>query len=445
MEQPKLLDQAESTGASPKEAGKGKARVLTANRQQVEMQIAALDSLIPEDHKVRVVWEMTQQYNLAKLYEKIGSIEGDAGRPAIDPHILVAVWLYATSEGIGSAREVARLCEEHVAYRWLVGGVGVNYHTIADFRVVHEEELDQILSESVAALMSEGIVKLERTAQDGVRVRANAGTKSFRRQVRLETLLGTAQEQVKRLKEAGQKEIEEMSERTQAARERAAQERVKRVKKALEEIEKVKQQKAKNHKKKAQRKEERVSTTDPEARVMTMPDGGIRPAYNGEFAVDVESGIVVGVEATNQVDQGQMHPMLDQIKKRYQRQPKEHLVDGGFVTVLDIEDAFQRQVDVYAPLPQLRRAKPPAKPSRQATGPGICAWKERMSTEVAKAIYRKRAARIELVNAQARNRGLQRFLVRGIHKVRSILLWFALTLNLWVAARLKRERALEMI
>lgn len=439
-----LIEMPETVEPGEEKRG-GKPRYVKASRGQVEMRAAAIDGLVSEDHKVRVVWEMVSGYDLSRFYQRIEALEGAAGRPAIDPALLVALWLYATSEGVGSARQLERLCEESLAYQWILGGVRVNYHTLADFRVECEKELDELLTESVAAMMSEGMVKLERTAQDGVRVRANAGTRSFRRQVRLETFLKAAQERVEQLKEAGQKEIEEMSERTRAARERAAEERVKRVKKALEEIEKVKQQKAKNHKKKSQRKEERVSTTDPEARMMAMPDGGFRPAYNGEFAVDVESGIVVGVEATHQVDQGQMRPMLEQIEKRYQRKPKEHLVDGGFVSVEDIEDAFQRQVEVYAPLPQRRRARPPAKPSRQATGPGICAWKERMPTDEAKAIYRQRAASIEWVNAQARNRGLQRFLVRGVHKVRSILLWFALTLNLWVVARLKRERAVGMI
>ncbi len=444
MQRP-LIEMPEETVQLTGKPGIGKPRIAKANRQQVEMRVAALDSLVAEDHKVRIVWEMVEGYDLSRFYERVEALEGAAGRPAIDPAILVALWLYATTEGVGSARELGRLCEENLAYQWILGGVSVNYHTLSDFRVLCEKELDELLTESVAALMSEGVVKLERTAQDGVRVRANAGTRSFRRQMRLEIFLKAAQEQVEQLKEAGQKELEDMSDRTRAARQRAAQERVKRVKKALEEIEEVKQQKAKNHKKKSQRKEERASTTDPEARAMTMPDGGLRPAYNGEFAVDVESGIVVGVEATNQVDQGQMCLMLDQIEKRYQRKPKEHLVDGGFVTVLDIEDTFQRQIDVYAPLPQLRRARPPAKPSRQANGPGVSTWKERMQTEEAKAIYRQRAASIEWVNAQARNRGLQQFLVRGINKVRSILLWFALTLNLWVVARLKRERVLAMI
>lgn len=440
MQKP-LIEMPEGTVQLTGKPGIGKPRIAKANRQQVEMRVAALDSLVAEDHKVRIVWEMVEGYELSRFYERVEALEGAAGRPAIDPAILVALWLYATTEGVGSARELGRLCEEHLAYQWILGGVSVNYHTLSDFRVLCEKELDELLTESVAALMSEGVVKLERTAQDGVRVRANAGLRSFRRQARLESFLKAAKEQVEKLKVEGQQEREEMSKQQQAARQRVARERVERIQKALKEIEKVRQVKAKNHKKHSQRKEARCSTTDPEVRVMSMPDGGYRPAHNGQFAVDVESGIVVGVEATNQVDQGQMRPMLEQIEQRYQRRPKEHIVDGGFATVLDIEDAFQRQISVFAPIPQPRPASRPSRPSRQANGPGICAWKERMQTETAKQIYRQRAASIERVNAQARNRGLQRFLVRGIQKVHSILLWFALAHNLWVVARLRRMEA----
>jgi transposase len=424
------------------QGGKGKARTIKANRQQVEMRCAALDNLVGEDHRVRIVWEMVAGYDLSQFYERIKAVEGEAGRPAIDPAILVTLWLYGTTEGVGSARELERLCEEHIAYQWILGGVRVNYHTLADFRVMCEKELDELLSKSVAALMSEGIVKLERTAQDGVRIRASAGSGSFRRQERLEGFLQAAQAQVERLKTEGQQDSEDMSQRTQAARQRAARTRLERVKKALEEIEKVKITKTQSHKKKSKRSEARCSTTDPEARVMKMPDGGYRPAYNGEFAVDVASGVVIGVEATNQVDQGQMRPMLEQIEQRYHQKPKEHLVDGGFVTANDLEDAFERKVRVFAPLPQPSSADEKPEEPHAKDGPGTRAWRERMVTALAKEIYKQRCASSEWVNAQARNRGLQSLLVRGVHKAKSVLLWFALVHNLWVSYRLRRTAEL---
>ena len=423
------------------EKGKGRPRIQRANRQQIEMRMAALDSLVPEDHKVRIVWEMAQEYDLSKLYGYIDAIEGEAGRPAIDPLILVAMWLYATTEGVGSARELARLCEEHIAYQWILGGVSVNYHTLADFRVNYESELDEILTENVAALMSEGIVSLDRTAQDGIRVRASAGRGSFRRQARLETFLIEAEKEVQALKEVGGNDGEGLNPRRLSAQKRANEERLVRVKKALEEIKQVKETKARSHKNKDKQKEARSSTTDPEARIMKMADGGFRPAYNGQFSVDVGSGIVVGVDVVNQVDQGQMIPMLDQIDHRYHRVPKEHLVDGGFVTNSDMEEAFKRNVQVYAPLLEEDPEKSNLHQPYKLETPIVQAWQERMDSLRGKEIYKKRASSIEWVNALARNRGLQQFDVRGKQKVKSALLWFVLVHNLWVLYRLRSVTA----
>jgi len=437
MQKP-LIELPEEPQRATNQPGKGKARLLKANRQQMEMRVAALDSLIGEDHPVRVVWAMVQGYDLSSFYERIAALEGGAGRPAIDPAILIALWLYATTEGVSSARALERLCEAHIAYQWITGGVPVNYHSLADFRVLYEKELDALLSQSVAALMSEGMVGLERTAQDGVRIRASAGSSSFRRQARLEGFLKIAQERVAQLKAEGQAERAEISQQVQAAREKVARQRMERVQKALEEIGKINESKTKNHKKKTEQKEARCSTSDPEARVMKMGDGGFRPAYNGEFAVDVASGIVVGVAATNRIDQGQMEPMLAQIEQRYHQNPREHLVDGGFVTAQDLEAAYQRQINVYAPVPQTQSPLENAAEVREGTGPGVKSWRERMQTEEAKTIYPQRSASSEWVNAQARNRGLQQLRVRGLQKVKSILLWFALVHNIWVSHRLHR-------
>jgi len=435
--QNKLMDVPEEKRQPETIKGKGQPRIQRANRQQIEMRMAALDSLVPGDHKVRIVWEMAQEYDLSKLYGYIDAIEGEAGRPAIDPLILVALWLYATTEGVGSARELARLCEEHIAYQWILGGVSVNYHTLADFRVNYENELDEILTENVAALMSEGIVSLDRTAQDGIRVRASAGSGSFRRQARLETFLIEAEEEVKALKEMGENDKEGFNQRRLSAQKRASEERVVRVKKALEEVKKVKETKVRSHKTKAKQKEARCSTTDPDARIMKMADGGFRAAYNGQFSVDVGSGIVVGVDAVNQVDQGQMIPMVDQIDQRYHCLPKEHLVDGGFVTNSDMEEASKRNIQIYAPLVEEDPEKPNLHQPYKLETPILQAWQERMNSLQGKEIYKQRASSIEWVNALARNRGLQQFGVRGKQKAKSALLWFALVHNLWVLNRLR--------
>ena len=156
-----------------------------------------LDELLPIDHQARVVWQFVQGVDLTSLYASIRAVEGGPGRPAIDPRILVALWLYATLEGVGSARALDYLCTAHHAFRWLCGGVSVNYHTLADFRVAHLEVVDALLTHSVATLRAQDLVDLNRVAQDGMRVRASAGAASFRRRPTLEQCLQQAQEGVR--------------------------------------------------------------------------------------------------------------------------------------------------------------------------------------------------------------------------------------------------------
>jgi transposase len=212
------------TISTPTATGKGKPRLESANRQQVELRMSSLDEMLPAEHRARLVWAMSGEYDLSAFYEGIEAVEGQAGRPAIDPRLLLAVWLYATLEGVGSARALERLCQEHLAYQWLMGGVSVNYHTLADFRVQREEQLDQLLSRSVAALLKAGLVDLERTAQDGVRIRASAGASSFRRRETLEECLRKAEQRVAQLKEERDSDGEGTQQASQAqqAAQRAA-------------------------------------------------------------------------------------------------------------------------------------------------------------------------------------------------------------------------------
>lgn len=411
----------------------GKPRLETADRRQVRMQLVALEDLLPEDHRARMVWEMVESYDVSRFYARIEAIEGTAGRPAIDPRLLVAVWLYATLEGVISARELDRLCGEHLAYQWLLGGVSVNYHTLADFRVSYERELDDLLTNSVAALMSEGLVTIEKTAQDGMRIRASAGASSFRRKPTLEECLRKAQaavEQQKALREASKED--EQTSKQQAAQQRHVQEKLVRVKKALEEVEKVAAKKAKNRESRRKNHPARASTTDPEARVMKMADGGFRPAYNGQLTIDMDSRIIVGVEVSNDADQRLLEPMLEQIEERYEQLPQEHYVDGGFRSNAGIEQSAKKGVSIYSPIPTRYSGNSPKLPEDilPTDGPGVRAWKERMITPIAKEKYKQRAATIEWANALARTRGLYRLLVRGLHKARAVLLWYALAHNL---------------
>lgn len=431
-----------------KSTGMGKARVERAQRQQKELRVMSLDELLPADHRVRVVWAMVEEMDLSKLYARIAAVEGGSGRPAIDPALLVAVWLYATLEGVGSARQLERLCEEQLSFQWLLGGVSVNYHTLADFRVGYEAELDELLVKGVAALMQSGLVTLEQTAQDGIRVRAHAGASSFRRKETLQGHLKQAEARVQALKEQREAgEGGEVGKRQQAARERAARERVERVKQALEAVEAVEAKKAKNRESKREDKPARGSTTDGEARVMKMPDGGFRPALNGQLVVDMNSRVIVGVTVSNEADQRELEPMVEQVHADYQRWMQEHYVDGGFRSNAATETLEHKGIALYTPIPRSynKHAKQPPEVVLPSDGPGVKAWKERMVTEQAKEKYKQRAATIEWANALARNRGLQRFLVNGLHKARAVLLWFALAHNLIQTLHLRQAGQMQTV
>jgi len=420
----------------------GPKRLRHAVRNQIEFQECSLDELLPEEHEARIVWDYVCGLDVSELRARIQAVEGGPGQAPADPRILVALWLYATLRGVGSARELKRLCQYHAAYRWICGGVSMNYHTLSDFRTQHVELLDRLLSESVATLMAEGLVTLDRVAQDGMKVRASAGAASFRRQPTLEEALVEAEQQVTQLRQELAANPAANKTRQQAARKRAATERAQRIRAALEQLPKIAESKKAKDRPKA-----RASTTDADARVMKMGDGGFRPAFNLQLATATDSQVITGVEVTNSGgDQGQMAPMVEQHQERYEEKPQEMLVDGGFVKKADIDQVSPPQggTTVYAPVMESKDPHRDPHTPRDDDSPAVAEWRQRMGTDEAKAIYRQRAATAECVNALARNRGLQRFLVRGLRKAKAVALWYALVHNLMRAVAL-RAAAAQMV
>ena len=313
----------------------GKPRLLEPQRDQMELRSMDINSLIGEEHPARAIWDYAEAVDLSELEDAIKAREGTPGHPAITPRLLLAVWLYATSDGVGSARALARLCESHDAYRWLMGGVSVNYHTLSDFRVNNGKLLDRLLTENVATLAACDLIDLDKLAQDGVRVRASAGAASFRRRKTLEEHLARAHEVVQQLKREVHDDPAASNQRIRAARERAARERVEKVKAALKTLGEVEAQRERrmktNRKQTEKQKEPRVSTTDPQVRTIKMADGGFRPAWNMQVVSVAGTPIVVGVKpSTIGSDRGLMRPMLDKIRKCFDRLPRRHLADGGF-------------------------------------------------------------------------------------------------------------------
>ena len=379
-----------------------------ANRRQVEFRACAWNDLLPEGHSARIAWQFAEGLDLSPLLVRIKSVEDQPGTPPIDPRILTTLWLYATLRGVGSARELDRRCGEHgeVPFQWICGGVSVNHHTLSDFRTQHVEFLDGVLTQSVAALLEQELVEMDRVAQDGMRVRASAGASSFRRKPTLEECLADAQAALQRIPDAEAK------------------------------------------KKKDEKEKARVSTTDAEATVMKMPDGGFRPAFNVQFATDTKTQVITGVEVTNSgSDLGEMLPMVEQLQERYDKTPDEYLTDGGFAKKEDIEQLDPDPDDdassgtlIYIPVQKPKKDNRDPHQPCAGDSPKIAAWRRRMGTEEAKEIYKERAATAECVNAIARNRGLRQFNVRGLTKAKAVILWYVIAHNLMRAVALRAER-----
>ncbi|HEX3128133.1 MAG TPA: IS1182 family transposase [Thermoanaerobaculia bacterium] len=414
-----------------------KLRLRSPERSQVELRMECPDDLVAEDHPVRMIWEVTGKLDLSRFYAGIRAREGQVGRNATDPRLLVALWLYGATQGVGSARELARLCEQHREYLWLCGGVSLNYHTLSDFRVSHGSALDELLTQLIAVLVEQDLVQVWRISQDGTRVRAFAGSSSYRSRSRLQELHKQATAHVAELR----KQLEDpglsaqLSARQKAARERAAREREQRVQKALERLPEL--ESSPRHisarQKALWREKIRVSTTDAQAAVMKMGDGGFRPAYNVQLASDPKSRAIVGVEvSTRGVDTGQSEPMRQQVEQRSGHKVGEHLLDGGYLNLEEIERC-EPKVTLYVPPKPPKNGEKRSNPyePRPQDSPVLAAWRRRMGSTQGKEIYKLRASTSETVNADLKSyRGLGRLTVRGLEKVRCVVLWSALAYNL---------------
>src|ERR1700720_3023865 len=429
-----------------REAGETKpaVRLRVAERRQMAMVVQCPDDLVGAEHPVRMGMALVETLDLSRFSEPIKAREGVAGRDATDPRLLVGLWLYACIRGIGSARELARRCEESAAFRWLCGGVTVTHPLVSDFRGDHAAALDELFTQVIASLVDKELVSVSRVSQDGVRVRVSAGASSFRREERLQKLLAESKQHVEELGQ--QLESPEssaaLSARQRAARQRAAKEKQQRLEQAIAQLPELKQKQAEAAQKagrgkrgqKIRDKEPRVSSSDAEARVLKMPNGGFNPAWNVQLATDTKSRAIVGVEVNHEGSDsaGLSQPMREQVEQRSGCAVKQHLLDGGYLRIQDIEDAQQRGGGLFVPpkpartlLRQGRELEP-----KPGDSEAVLAWKRRMASAEGKEIYRQRAATSETVNADLRSyRGLTQFTVRGLAKAKCVALWCALAYN----------------
>jgi transposase len=448
----------------------GAPRLLLPKRDQVELHAFDLEASVPPDHPVRSVWQFVLALDLQVLRAAVKSVQGRAGAPAIDPAVLVALWLWATVDGVGSAREIDRLCQRDHAYRWICGGVGVNYHTLADFRTRHSAWLEAQLTSIITCLLDRRLITLQVVAQDGIRVRAHAKASSMRRRDRLQALHQQARAQVQMLRDEVHCDPAASSRRRQAAQERAAREREQRLSQALATLDKIDALKTKTPGKLKKNKtggkhpgndhgpqdpsvapgerdcdagasaedaaksegdtSARVSTTDSEVRVMKMADGGFRPAFNAQLAVDAQTQLIAAVQISNNGgDMGAMLPMYEHVQECYQVTPTHWLADGGYPKFEAIEALSNRGTQPVVPPSKGRHGRKALQP-RKTDSPVVAAWRDFMGTGAAQALYKQRAASVECANAHLRRRGLTQFNVRGTVKAKAVVLWHALAHNL---------------
>lgn len=435
-----LIDLGVSVAAGPV-SPRNDALVQRPQRHQIEMGMFTLDDRVPRDHSVREIEAVITALDLTILDAKVRANAEVGGRPAIDPRILLTLWVYSSTQGEIEASEIARRTVTDDIYRWICGGVSVGERRLADFRARGAEVFDALLTQVIVALMSEGLIDLHRTAQDGTRVRAWVGADSFRRQDTLETLLAAAKAHLEALR--GQALDPKRSKVARVARERGAKQRIERLERAVVRVKELTAELTEAERKDI-KKAPRVSATDPEATRMRMSDGGFRPAYNAQFDTTADGrGAVVGTSVSNRGDDyGEMTPMNEQIEGRTGQRPDQKLVDGGYVQKADIRKVEESGTQVFAPLPKPKRLATPGGLKDLARSAEERAFYERIQSAEGKAVYKKRGEVAELTNAHAKSRyGMVLMMMRGLKGALTMALLAALTKDVQVLVRERAARA----
>lgn len=476
--------------------------IKAVNRAQMCFRTVDVERLVDADHPARLLWEIIGKLDLSRYYAGVKSNEEAGGRPPWSPQLLITMWVYAYSVGIGAAREIERRCGYDPAFWWLTGMEKVNHHSLSDFRLEKKEELDELFAQVLGAASAEGFISLEQVTLDGTKIKANASQKSFHREKTLREHLEKARQVVKQLEEEGEAE-----EKRRAAAEAKAREKVERLEQALEELKELGQEKTTEEEK----QETRVSSSDPEARVMKQSEGGFAPSYNVQITADTQHGLIVDVEVTQAGnDFQQLIPAVERVQERFGKAPGQVLVDSGYISRDNVEKIAERKVDLLGTLADDKSKKgerdqerypssifvydaeqdhyvcPAGKilsyegrqkkdgmqqfkykangkdcqscplkmqccpenkkhgrsVTRSEESPAMIAFRAKMATDAAKAEYRKRGAVAEFRNLWIKAKlGLRQFHVRGRDKVGCETLWACLTHNLQHWIRLRREKA----
>lgn len=315
------------------------------NRQQMVMRAIDVEQLVDQDHPARAIWEFVGGLDLSRFWEQIRAVEGERGRPAHDPRLMISLWVYGYARGVSSAREIARLCEYDPAFQWLTGMKVVNHHSLSDFRIDHGEALDKLFAEVLAVLMQEGLVGLERVMHDGTKIEARASRHTFRTEKRIGEHLEMARKHIEEMKAQSD---EDMKGRAAKASERAARQRVERLESAQKEFEKIRTSESKEKKKKEE--QVRVSEVEPEARIMKYKDGGYRPSYNAQISTDQLCTVIVGVGLSQAAgDADELEGAIDRAERNTGKQPEKLVADGAYASAYNIHLMGERGVELITP------------------------------------------------------------------------------------------------
>lgn len=408
-------------------------------RNQIEMHINSLDMLLPSDHKARDIWEFVDQMDTRACFANIKTFFGKTGRSATSPKILFALWLYSILDGNTSARKLDELCKNHNVYKWLAGGVSINRTMLAEFRAIDPMIFEDLLTSCLAVMLQAGLINDTDFAQDGTRIKANAGFNSYRREEALQALKAEIKAYIKQLNAENIDCTNTHAKREKAKEARIANERLSRVEEALKTLEKERDLKETNGKSYGEPptdedlKNVRASTTDPDVRKMKMGDGGYRLAYNVQFATGLDSRTIYGVDVVTTLDPGTSPRMMCKVHSRLEKlcmSPAENwIADAAFSAKEDVNvnaELFP-SCRYFAP-PKPRKGIDPKK-HRRSDSEAIKKWRDMIGTEEVEDLYKLRCSTAEFSNAQVKNQGLREFSVRGQFKVKGMAILHAIAQN----------------
>jgi transposase len=412
-----------------------KVRVREPRREGQEVVFRISEDSLPPEHPARLLWEVLGRLDLSAFMAEVKSVQGAAGGPVRSRRMLLTLWLYAFVRGIVHAREIERrLSENDIGFRWIAGDLHVSHTLLSEFLTAHHEALVTLFTDVLGVLKTEELIFLpeHRVAQDGTRVHANAGSGSFRTRATLEDAREQAELHLKAI--LARMDDPPLRETQQQARERGAMDVLDRVKRAAKAVEQLREERLESRRKSRHTKppstEPKASTTDPEARIMKMSQGGFAPGYNVQLAV-MGSPLggpiaIVGLQLTSLgTDKGSILPMCAQVEQRTEHRVDTILVDADHLTHEELREAQTQGRTVIAPVPEHWLN------TKEKQDPAIERWTAQMQTEPMRYEYRTRKSLVERANAILKERfNLRQVPVRGLNKVLCVFLMAAVAVNL---------------